>query len=349
VTGEGRDVDPLRLRSVLDRWVEPPVTEELTVRLIEGGRSNPTYEVSAGDRSWVLRRPPYGFVLPTAHDMAREFTVIHALEGTAVPVPRTVGLCEDATVIGAPFYVMERLPGTTLRSARDTASLRVEERRRLSENMLDALAALHEVVPEEVGLAGWGRPEGYLERQMRRWTRQWEASSTSPRPEVGELVRRLGRAVPTTRHVGIVHGDFKIDNMMVDPRDRASILGVLDWEMSTLGDTLTDLGILLSFWDEPGSPHHPIVEGATALPGFLSRAELIEGYAARRGIELDAIDWYVVFADFKVAVILEGIHTRYLRGHAVGEGFETVGDMVGVLLDRALARASVSATKGLRG
>jgi aminoglycoside phosphotransferase (APT) family kinase protein len=228
-------------------------------------------------------------------------------------------------------------------------ALSADERRRLSENMLDVLAALHAVVPEEVGLGGWGRPQGYLERQIRRWTQQWEASSTSPRPEVDELVRRLGRALPATRHIGIVHGDFKIDNMMVETEDRASILGVLDWEMSTLGDTLADLGILISFWDEPGSPHNPIVEGATALPGFLSRDQMIEGYAARRAVEPDAIDWYVVFADFKVAVILEGIHARYLRGHAVGEGFETVGDMVGVLLDRALARASASAMKELRG
>jgi aminoglycoside phosphotransferase (APT) family kinase protein len=349
VTAERRDVDPLRLRSVLDQWIDPPLGEEPTVRLIEGGRSNPTYEVRAGDRSWVLRRPPYGFVLPTAHDMAREFRVIRALEGTAVPVPRTVGLCEDPAVLGAPFYVMERLRGTTLRSSRDTAALSADERRRLSENMLDVLAALHDVVPEDVGLAGWGRPQGYLERQIRRWSRQWEASSTSPRPEVGELVRRLGHALPLTRHAGIVHGDFKIDNLMVGTRDRASILGVLDWEMSTLGDTLADLGVLISFWDEPGSPPNPIVEGATALPGFLSREEMIEGYAARRSVEPDAIDWYVVFADFKVAVILEGIHARYLRGHAVGKGFETVGDMVGVLLDRALTRASASPMKELRG
>lgn len=333
-------VDLDRLRPVLNGWVDPPITGALTVELIAGGRSNPTYVVRGDDRSWVLRRPPYGFILPTAHNMAREHTVISALASTTVPVPRTLGLCEDAAVLGAPFYVMEHLSGRTLRSERDTVDLDPAQRRRLSESMLDVLVALHEVDPAEVGLGDWGRPVGYLERQLSRWTQQWQASSTRPRPGVEELLSRLTRARPATAHHGIVHGDYKIDNIMVDPADPGSIVGVLDWEMSTLGDTMADLGVLISFWDEPGVPHNPIVEGATALPGFLSRQEMIEGYLTRRGLDPGPIDWYVAFADFKVAVILEGIYARHLRGFTVGEDIDSVGDMVDVLLDRALTRCA---------
>ncbi|TNC25196.1 phosphotransferase family protein [Amycolatopsis alkalitolerans] len=309
------------------------------MRLITGGRSNPTYVISAGDRSWVLRRPPYGFVLPTAHDMGREFRVLSALAGSKVPVPAVIGLCEDTSVIGAPFYVMERINGITLRTARETERITADERRALSEAIVDTLVTLHEVPIEAVGLSGWGRPRHYLARQLARWRRQWESSRTSPRPEVDELLTRLGRTLPVSTEFGIVHGDYKIDNLMVDPGARSRILAVLDWEMSTLGDTLADIGILASFWDDPGEPPNPITAGATALPGFLARHEVIELYAARRDVDPAAIDWYLVFADLKIAVILEGIHSRYLQGHAVGAAFETVGAMVGTLLDRAVRRS----------
>jgi aminoglycoside phosphotransferase (APT) family kinase protein len=237
----------------------------------------------------------------------------------------------------------------SLRTQEDTARLSEHDRERLAESMVHTLVALHEIDPAEVGLANWGRPEGYLQRQLNRWHRQWEASATTPRDEVAELLRRLSAALPTAPQPGIVHGDFKVDNIMVDRFEPATIVGVLDWEMSTLGDTLTDLGILCSFWDHQGEFHNPITAGATALPGFPTRDEVVARYAALRGIDVADLDWYLVFADFKIAVILEGIHARYLQGHTAGEDFEGVGDMVGPLLGRALQIASASSVPGLRG
>ena len=344
--GPGHDTKALH--HWMDQRVDGGIDGPLRTRLIAGGRSNPTYEVGDEHRSWVLRRPPHGHVLPTAHDMAREFRVINALRDTAVPVPLALGLCTDHDVLGADFYVMEKLDGTTLRTREDTARLSTEQRGLLAERMVDTLVTLHQVDPAEVGLADWGRPQGFLERQLRRWGQQWEASATAPRPQVEELLRRLADSRPDRHLPGIVHGDFKVDNLMVGADDPTRVLGVLDWEMSTLGDTLTDLGLLCSFWDQPDEPWNPITAGATALPGFPSRAEVIERYAAERGLDLDDLDWYVVFADVKIAIILEGIHARHLQGHTEGKDFDDVGAMVGPLLDRALATASGSAVRGLR-
>ncbi|MGB3483018.1 MAG: phosphotransferase family protein [Mycobacterium sp.] len=338
-----------RVRDWLAEHDNAPVGDELAVRLIAGGRSNPTYELSDGQRHWILRRPPVGHVLPTAHDMAREYRVMTALFGSVVPVPRTVGLCEDTAVLGAPFYVMDRLDGITLRTADDTRTLTPAQRATLADNMIRMLADLHDIEPGSVGLGDWGRPAGYLERQLRRWLKQWESSATAPRAEVAELHSRLAAALPASPYPGIVHGDFKIDNLMVAADDPTRILGVLDWEMSTLGDTLTDLGILCSFWDHEGEFHNPITAGATALPGFPTRDELVQTYLTARNIEVSDIDWYLVFADFKVAVILEGIHARHLQGHTTGADFDDVGAMVGPLLNRALERAGRSGVPGLTG
>lgn len=342
-------LDTVALRPWLDAVVAEGVQGSLTSRLIAGGRSNPTYEVTDAHRSWILRRPPHGLVLQTAHDMGRECRVLTALADTAVPVPRVLGLCSARDVIGAPFYVMDRLDGITLRSQADTARLNSGERARLANAMIDTLVALHEVDPASVGLGDWGRPAGYLERQLKRWRRQWDSSFTAPRGEVEELLRRLTASLPESHYPGIVHGDFKVDNMMVAADEPARLIGVLDWEMSTLGDTLTDLGILCSFWDQEGEFHNPITAGATALPGFPTRDELVQRYVTARGIEVPDIAWYMVFADFKIAVILEGIHARHVQGHTVGEGFEGIGEMVGPLLDRALEIASASTVQGLRG
>lgn len=341
--------DPVRVREWLAAAESGPVGERVTVRLIAGGRSNPTYEVADGARSWILRRPPYGHVLPTAHDMGREYRALTALRDTAVPVPRTVGLCDDTAVLGAPFYVMDKLDGITLRSAEDTARLTPEQRGALARAMIDTLVALHQVDAEAVGFGGRGRPDGYLRRQLRRWHQQWESSATAPRPEVDVLHARLTASVPQIRFPGIVHGDFKIDNLMLDAADPTRIIGLLDWEMSTVGDSLTDLGILCSFWDQRGEFHNPVTAGATALPGFPSRDELVAAYAGARGIDVADIDWYLVFADFKIAVILEGIHARHRQGLTEGADFEGVGAMVGPLLDRARERAARSPLPGLAG
>lgn len=326
------------LTSYLAR-VGAPLAGPLTADLIAGGRSNPTYGLSDGTSEWILRRPPHGHVLQSAHDMGRETRVVTALSGTLVPVPRVVAHCEDLAVIGAPFYVMDRLIGRTYRSHEDTATLTEVERVGLTRSLVDTLVDLHEVDPEAVGLGDWGRPHGYLERQVARWGRQWESVRTSERAEVPRLLQHLTATMPETRFPGIVHGDYKIDNVMVGLDDPSQVVGVLDWEMSTLGDTLADLGLLVSFWDEVGAFHNPITAGATAHPGFPSASEVVEAYATRRGIDVEGLDWYVVFADFKIAVVLEQIHARHVQGHTVGEGFDDIGAMVGPLLGRALERA----------
>lgn len=348
VVSAGARLNSVNLRSYLDPLVDGGLGGELTGRLIAGGRSNPTYELSDGSRSWVLRRPPHGLVLPTAHDMGREYRILTALRDTAVPVPATVGLSYDKDIIGAPFYVMEKLDGVTFRTREQTAELTHAERRRFSDTMIHTLAALHDVDVAAVGLTDWGKPDGFLERQLRRWRRQWEGAHTDERAEVDELLNRLTRSLPVTQFPGIVHGDYKVDNLMVDKLDAGKILGVLDWEMSTLGDTLADLGVMISFWDEPGDFFNPISAGTTAHEGFPTRDEAVQKYAQIRGIEIADIDWYIVFADFKIAVILEGIHTRHVQGHTVGADFEGIGDMVGPLLNRALERASASSHHALR-
>jgi aminoglycoside phosphotransferase (APT) family kinase protein len=340
-------LDLKALRGWLDRYLDAPTDGDLTARLIAGGRSNPTYTVDDGDRTWILRRPPHGNVLPTAHDMAREHRVLAALADSAVPVPQVVGPVGDPDVIGAPFYVMDRLPGTTLRTVDDSARLTPEQRRALGLRLVDVLAALHSIDPADVGLADFGRPDGYLERQLRRWQRQWDASATRERPEVDEILRRLAATRPASRRLGIVHGDFKLDNVMVDSVAPDHVLGLLDWEMSTLGDTDADLGILCSFWEDPGGAPHPITAGSTTLEGFPTRDELVEHYAAARGIEVPQVTWYRAFADLKIAVILEGIHARHRAGHTVGEGFDGIGDMTAPLLDRALALTSAGSASTL--
>jgi aminoglycoside phosphotransferase (APT) family kinase protein len=329
-------IDLTALTLYLDGQLEGGVRGTLTASLISGGRSNPTYEIADSRRTWILRRPPLGRVLPSAHNMEREYRVIHALSGTVVPVPKPVLMCSSTNVLGAPFYLMEKIDGQTIRTPEDAAELPVEDRGRLGMAMADTLAALHKVDPAAVGLSDFGRPEGYLDRQLDRWEAQWRASRTKDRPEVDLLLDILRRTVPTTLFSGIVHGDFKIDNVMVANDDGGSVIAVLDWEMATLGDTLADVGILLSFWDEPGRPHNPVTGGLTAVAGFPSRAEVLERYSKQRGIELPETDWYVVFADMKIAVILEGIHARYLGGQTVGAGFEDIEEMVGPLLKRAL-------------
>jgi aminoglycoside phosphotransferase (APT) family kinase protein len=324
------------------------VAGSVTARLIAGGRSNPTYELRDDASVWILRRPPYGSSLPTAHDMSREARVLSALWLTPVPVPQVVARCDDLAVLGAPFYVMDRLDGVTLRTPDDTASLDTEDRARLAHSLVRTLADLHSVDPAEIGLESFGRPDGYLLRQLDRWRRQWESSRTRELAEVDLLLERLGHTVPSSTDHGVLHGDYKLDNLMVDRADPARILGVLDWEMSTLGDPLSDVGTLVSFWDEADEEPHPITAGATALRGFPGRAEIAGEYAELHGVDIALLDWYVVLADLKTAIILEGIHARTLQGHVSGDDFDSVGAMVAPLVRRAMERASGSRLRRLR-
>jgi aminoglycoside phosphotransferase (APT) family kinase protein len=339
---------------------------ELTdIQLIAGGRSNLTYRLAVslpakapggagpgGDRQLVLRRPPLGHVLPTAHDMSREFRVLSALVGTEVPVARPVAFCDDAGVVGAPFYLMEYVPGVVLRSRQDTAALSGPQNADLSERLADMLAAIHGVDVEATGLAGLGRGTGYLTRQLGRWQRQWELSKSREVPGYDELVARLAAALPPEGETTLVHGDFRLDNVLVTVAPRPRIAAVVDWEMATLGDPLADLGLTLVYWTDPGeegwldpSQGSPApgsgVQGpglrtdGTTSPGFLTRAEFAAGYARRTGRDISRIGYYVAFGYFKLAVVLEGIHARYLQNQTVGEGFEQEGLVVPTLVARA--------------
>ncbi|WP_067568714.1 phosphotransferase family protein [Nocardia acidivorans] len=303
-------------------------------RVIAGGKSNLTYAITTGTTSFVLRRPPLGHVLATAHDMSREHRVISALAPTDVPVPATYALCEDTEIIGAPFYLMELVAGTPYRTAAELEKLGPERTTAISTGLIDTLAALHSVDPAAVGLGDFGRPEGFLERQVRRWRKQLDASYSRELPAAMELHELLAAAQPAQSATRIVHGDYRLDNVLVDAADQ--VAAVLDWEMATLGDPLTDIGLLLVY-QRMGMHRIPGVTDVAAAPGFLSEPEMLERYARLADLDLTHIGFYVALASFKLAVIAEGIHYRYLHGQTVGAGFEKMGEMVDPLLRAGIA------------
>jgi len=305
-----------------------PLTGATTATVISGGRSNLTYVVAAGDDKVVVRRPPLGHVLPSAHDMAREHRVISALSAAGFPVPRPLALCTDPEVVGAPFYVMEYVDGVVLRGDGEVAPAAASA---CGDALLDLLVRLHGIDHEAVGLADFGRPDGYLERQVRRWHQQWERSRTRELPQLEEVTARLAKELPASPKAGIVHGDYRLDNVMFDHGLRV-IRAVMDWEMATIGDPLADVGLLVVYTDLAQLKLTPPVPA-----GFPTGAELAARYAAATGIDAAHLDWYVAFGNFKLAVIAEGIHARYLQGKTVGAGFETFGPAVPVLIERAAA------------
>ncbi|MGO8958494.1 MAG: phosphotransferase family protein [Streptosporangiaceae bacterium] len=307
------------------------------VALIAGGRSNLTYRLDLDGGQLVLRRPPLGHVLPTAHDMSREYRVLTALSGTAVPVPEPVANCQDAEVIGAPFYLMKYVDGLVLRTVDDGRLLTPGQATELSELLASMLATIHGVDLAAVGLDSFGRPDGYLARQLSRWQRQWELSNTREMPGYSELVTRLTQGLPVSAEGTLVHGDFRLDNTLVRLGTPASIAAVVDWEMSTLGDPLADLGLTLSYWADAGEAFPDINVGSTitALPGFYHRTGFAARYAELTGRDVSGIGYYIAFGYFKLAVVLEGIHARFLQGKTLGEGFEREGPAVPVLIARA--------------
>ena len=340
MSADPKGLDLQRLRGFLDRTRPGLVTGPLSGELIQGGKSNLTYTVSDGATTWVVRRPPLGHVLSTAHDMSREFRVISALADTRVPVPRTIALCDDPEVVGAPFYVMQFVEGTVYRTAGQAAALGRDRAHALALSLVDVLADLHSVDPAAVGLADFGRPDGYLERQVRRWRKQLDSSRSRELPGIDELHAGLAAGVPAGGTAAIVHGDFRLDNAIVGEGSPETpgvqsvgahdqIVAVLDWEMATLGDPLADLGLSLVYWGLWLEPAGGGLFGQAPPAGTLpSAAELAQRYAARRGIDFGALGWYLAFAYFKIAVILEGIHFRHLAGQTIGAGFDQVGEMV---------------------
>ncbi|ROO58826.1 aminoglycoside phosphotransferase (APT) family kinase protein [Micromonospora sp. Llam0] len=345
-------LDLTRLAAHLDRAGPGLFGGALTGEVIAGGRSNLTYRVSDGRRTLVLRRPPLGHVLATAHDMGREVRVLRALATTAVPVPAILHHCPDPGPVGAPFYLMEFVPGPVHRTAAELARLGPAGVRTLALALVDTLADLHAVDPAGVGLADFGVPAGFAARQVRRWKRQLDASRSRDLPGVDELHARLAATVPTAGPGTVLHGDLRADNVVAGdlraddvvaddlraddgpagghgPAEgttggRRAIRAVLDWEMSTLGDPLTDLGLTL------------VHAGRVRVPGQPGTDELAARYARRSGRSLDDLPWYLAFGAYKLAVILEGVHYRYVRGQTIGEGFDTVGERVLPLVTQGL-------------
>lgn len=336
-------IDVPRLEDWLGRAL--PGSGRITgVGLLAGGRSNLTYRIRCSDGpDVVLRRPPLGHVLPTAHDMGREHRVLAALAAYGgVPVPRPLGMCTDLDVIGAPFYVMEYVEGRILRTREDAEILKPGQAEVLSDRLAEVLAAIHQVDVVKAGLGDFGRPSGYMARQLKRWGQQWDRSHPA-RPEPGaltaeyeRLVARLADRLPAEGRTALVHGDYRLDNALTRLEPRPDIAAVVDWEMSTLGDPLADLGLTLVYWAEAKDGDFlPVGSTITAAPGFPTRERFAARYAELTGFDLSDIDYYVAFGCFKLAVVLEGIHARFLQNATVGEGFDKIGDGVPLLVQQA--------------
>jgi aminoglycoside phosphotransferase (APT) family kinase protein len=325
------------LAQVLRRIDPALIPGELSASLMSGGRSNLTFRLDTGGAPLVLRRPPLGHVVATAHDMGREYQVMAALHPTGYPVPKMICRVEDTDILGAPFYVMELIDGTVYRQDTDLARLKTADAQALSFGFIDALADLHLTDYREVGLEKFGWPDGYLERQVRRWVGQAESPTSRELDGWNELGSRLTACVPSTARSTIVHGDFRLDNAVLDSSDPSRVRAVLDWEMSTLGDPLSDLGLFYLYWQGWSGLDNPIAGTPADVPGYPDWETLAVRYAERTGSQLHHFSWYRAFAILKFTVICEGIHYRYSRGLTVGPGFERIGQLVPPLIQRGLA------------
>jgi len=314
-TGDAaRVIEGIDVASVT-RWLEEraDITEPLMFELIPGGRSNMTFAVTDADgRRFVLRRPPLGQLLPSAHDMAREHRLMHALRDTPVPVPSMVGLCQDSEVNGRDFYVMHYLDGVVVRDAEIGAMFDPSVRTRMCHELISTLVTLHHVDIDEVGLGNLAKREGYIARQLKRWAGQWESSKTRDLPRIDAVRDALAQRQPTPSPTTIAHGDYRLSNCMMNPT--GPVVGVLDWELCTLGEPMADLGQLLGYWHDPDEPEPTGDNETTGLPGFLSQDEMAGLYAEQMGVGLDEIDYYRAFASWRLACITEGVYARYLTG-----------------------------------
>jgi aminoglycoside phosphotransferase (APT) family kinase protein len=289
------------------------ITPPLSFKLIAGGRSNMTFTVTdAAGRRFVLRRPPLGKLLPSAHDMAREHRLMAALAGTTVPVPRMVGLCQDPSVNERDFYVMHFLDGIVVRDVETGQSLTPEVRTRMSHALIDTLCDLHRIDIDAVGLGNLAKREGYIERQIKRWSTQWEQSKTRELPIFDTVRDALAARMPAQSRVALAHGDYRLSNCMMDPS--GPVVGVLDWELCTLGEPMADLGGLLGYWHDASDPQATGDPGTTALPGFLPQDEMAGLYAEKMGVSLADVSYYRAFAQWRLASIGEGVYARYLGG-----------------------------------
>jgi|SRR6185503_2711825 aminoglycoside phosphotransferase (APT) family kinase protein len=317
------------------------VTRQPVIAQFPGGHSNLTYLVRFGDVDIVVRRPPLGPVAPTAHDMAREFRWLSAMHRVFPLAPRPYLLCEDVSVVGSIFYAMERRCGLVVRAEEPAAVANPAARRRISEALIDTLADLHAIDVAERGLGGLGKPAGFVERQVRGWTDRWQRSQTTPLPEMDALAAWLRDHLPGDPPApSVVHGDFKLDNVMLDPDDVGRVVAVFDWEMSALGDPLVDLGILLAYWGPTAPPEQrDALTTVTDRPGYLTKDEMIARYGERSGRDLSRIRYYEIFAVFKIAVVIQQIYYRYVNGQTSDGRFATFDARVAYLARHAAGLA----------
>ncbi|HET7874328.1 MAG TPA: phosphotransferase family protein [Methylomirabilota bacterium] len=323
----------------------PGVSGPLEVTQFPGGHSNLTYLLRYGEQEFVMRRPPLGPVAPKAHDMGREYRALEALWPVFPPAPRPYCYREDSSVIGAPFYVMERRRGIVIRRELPPQwAHNVGLRGLVSEAMVDVMVALHAVDWRAAGLGDLGRPEGFMQRQVHGWAERWERARDREIPAITELARWLAERVPQPQDATLVHGDLKLDNVMLDPADPSRVVAVLDWEMCTTGDPLADLGLLLCYWADPGDPpaRKESVVQLTALPGFYTRDRLVERYAKHTGRDVSRIAFYEVFALYKIAVVVQQIYIRWKRGQTRDERFGLMAPRVEALAQAAMDLAMQS-------
>jgi aminoglycoside phosphotransferase (APT) family kinase protein len=321
----GEELNASALADYLRSQLSGITDNAIEIAQFPGGHSNLTYLVRINHQEYVLRRPPFGPVAPTAHDMPREFRLLKAIHPVFQLAPEPFLLCEDTEVIGAPFYLMERRRGIIVRrDLPDEIGENFDLRRRVGENLVETLAALHAVDIEKHGLTSIGKPAGFVERQVTGWSKRWERAKTIDLPEFNEVAAWLVKHLPPDPETPtLVHNDFKLDNVILDAADPSRIVAILDWEMCTVGDPLVDLGLLLCYWSQAEDPEarREAISGVTALPGFITRQEIIDRYARSSGRDLSRIGFYEIFALFKLAVVLQQIFYRYHVGQTHDERF----------------------------
>lgn len=311
-------------------------TDEFTVSLVEGGRSNLTYRLTAGDRHWILRRPPLGHVLATAHNMSREYRVMSALATAGVCVPTTVVNVDDPERHGTAFYVMELIDGITVHSPADGRLLSPAQAARAADDLVVQLVGVHQVDVGRAGLENFGRPAGYLRRQISRWEEQWRSSVTAAdRAPVPLVASELAAGIPVAERATVVHGDYRLDNTILRRDDPGRVAAIIDWEMSTLGDPISDLGLLLAYWTPLGARVAGTVAAAGLNPGFPPGDALAARYESLSAFVLPDLGFYLAFAYFKLAVIAQTILARYRQGLTVGLDVGASGEVVNELVDTA--------------
>jgi aminoglycoside phosphotransferase (APT) family kinase protein len=332
----GEELNTAALAEYLEHKLEG-ADQGISIEQFPGGHSNLTYLIRTPVREYVLRRPPLGPLAPKAHDMAREYTVLKAVHPVFAPAPEVFHLCEDISVTGAVFFVMERRRGVVVRSEIPPELAHIPDHpRRVSAGFLNCLVDLHAIDIEGHGLSALGKPAGFLERQVRGWAERWERAKTEDIADMNYLLRWLSERMPQSPAPTLVHNDFKLDNLMLDAYDPGRVEAVLDWEMATLGDPLVDLGLVLCYWGQPSDPGGT-KPSITSGPGWFTRTELAQAYAARSGRDVSNISYYEIFATFKLAVVLQQIYVRFHRGQTRDERFRHFDERVKNLIGQAIA------------